>query len=166
MECKIEEMKQSHWQQVANIYLEGIKTGMATFETDVPTFENWNKSHIRSCRIVASLGDNILGWGVLSKTSSRCVYEGVAEVSVYIGKKYKGKGIGTIILTKLIELSENNGFWTLQSGIIKSNVASIALHKRCGFKEIGIREKIAKMKNGNWLDIVLMERRSKIVGTD
>ena len=166
MQYKIENMVQSDWAQVANIYLEGIKTEVATFQTDVPTLEDWDSSHISSCRLVARCGNNILGWAVLSKTSNRCVYAGVAEVSIYIGEKYKGQGIGTALLTNLIKLSEENGFWTLQSGIISDNLASIALHKKCGFREIGIREKVGKMNNKNWLDVVLMERRSKIVGID
>ncbi|MBU3142683.1 GNAT family N-acetyltransferase [Clostridium sp. CF012] len=166
MQYKIEEMIQADWEQVANIYLEGIKTGIATFQTEVPTYENWNNSHISSCRLVARLGDNVLGWGVLSPTSSRSVYQGVAEVSIYISEKYKGQGIGKVILTELIKVSEENGFWTLQSGIIRENICSIALHKKCGFREIGIREKVAKMNNGNWLDVVLMERRSRVVGIE
>lgn len=166
MEYRVEEMVPSDWNQVANIYLEGIKTGIATFQTAVPTFENWDKGHISSCRLVARFGDNILGWAVLSPTSSRCVYAGVAEVSLYIGEKYKGQGIGKALLTNLIKVSEENGFWTLQSGIIRENLASIALHKKCGFREIGIREKVGKMNNEKWLDVVLMERRSKTVGID
>jgi len=166
MEYKIEEMKDLDWKQVANIYMQGIKTGIATFQSEVPSFENWNNSHISSCRLVARSGDKILGWGVLSSTSSRCVYAGVAEVSIYIGEKYKKHGIGKALLTNLIKVSEENGFWTLQSGIIRENLASIRLHEECGFREIGIREKIAKMNNENWLDVVLMERRSKIVGID
>ena len=166
MEYIIEKMMNADWKQVAKIYLEGINTGMATFQRSVPTFEDWNNSHISSCRLVVRLGENVLGWGVLSKTSSRCVYSGVAEVSIYIGEKYKAQGIGKDLLTQLIKVSEENGFWTLQSGIIKNNISSIALHKKCGFREIGIREKVAKMNNKNWLDVVLMERRSKIVGVD
>ena len=134
------EMKQSDWQQVADIYLEGIKTGLATFAAEVPTFEDWDNSHVSSCRLVARSGDSILGWAVLSPTSSRCVYAGVAEVSIYIGEKYKGQGVGTALLQDLIKSSEENGFWTLQSGIIRENLASIELHKKCGFREIGIRE--------------------------
>lgn len=166
MKYKIEQMVQADWKQVANIYLEGIKTGIATFQAEVPTFEAWDNSHISSCRLVARLGDNVLGWGALSPTSSRAVYAGVAEVSIYIGEKYKGQGIGKVLLTNLISASEENGFWTLQSGIIRENVASIALHKKCGFREIGIREKVGKMNNKNWNNVVLMERRSKIVGID
>jgi L-amino acid N-acyltransferase YncA len=166
LEYVIEEMMKEDWKQVANIYLEGIKTGIATFQTSVPTFENWNISHISSCRLVVRAGNNVLGWGALSKTSSRTVYEGVAEVSIYIGEKYKSQGIGKALLTKLIKVSEENGFWTLQSGIIRNNFSSITLHKKCGFREIGIREKVAKMNDEAWLDVVLMERRSKIIGID
>jgi len=166
MEYKVYEMKESDWKQVADIYLEGIKSGLATFQVDVPTFEDWNNSHISSCRLVAGLGDKVLGWAALSPTSSRCVYAGVAEVSIYIGEKYKGQGVGTALLEDLIKASEENGFWTLQSGIIRDNNASIELHKKCGFREIGIREKVGKMNNEKWLDVVLMERRSKIVGID
>ncbi|MBU3113064.1 GNAT family N-acetyltransferase [Clostridium lacusfryxellense] len=166
MSYKINAMSKSDWDQVSNIYLEGIKTGIATFQSIIPTWEQWNSSHTSSCRLVAQLGDNILGWCALSPTSSRCVYEGVAEVSIYVSEKYKGQGIGTVLLTNLIKLSEENGFWTLHSGIVRENAASILLHKKCGFREIGIREKVAKMNNENWLDVILMERRSKIVGID
>jgi L-amino acid N-acyltransferase YncA len=164
MDYHIEEMTQEDWNEVSKIYLEGINTGKATFQSDIPTWENWNNSHITSCRLVARLGNKVLGWAALSPTSSRCVYAGVAEVSIYIGEKYRWKGIGKVLLTNLVKLSEENGFWTLQSGIIRENTASITLHKICGFREIGIREKVAKMSNGKWHDVVLMERRSKING--
>lgn len=164
MDYKIEEMTQQDWEGVAKIYLEGINTGKATFQTEVPTWENWNSSHVSSCRLVARLGNNVLGWIALSPTSSRCVYAGVAEVSIYIGEEYKGKGIGTALLTNLVKLSEKSGFWTLQSGIIRENSSSIVLHKKCGFREIGVRKKVGKMSDGVWHDVVLMERRSDIVG--
>ncbi|MEW9095454.1 MAG: N-acetyltransferase family protein [Clostridiaceae bacterium] len=164
MEYVIEEMKSSDWEQVKNIYLEGIKTGTATFQTEAATWENWDKGHLNSCRLVARSSNDILGWVALSPTSSRCVYFGVAEVSIYIGEKYNGQGIGTALLKNLFKLSEENGIWTLQSVIIKENTSSILLHKKCGFREVGIREKIAKMGDGAWHDTVLMERRSKIVG--
>ncbi|AJA46601.1 N-acetyltransferase GCN5 [Clostridium pasteurianum DSM 525 = ATCC 6013] len=164
MDYKIDEMKESDWEQVAKIYLEGINTGKATFQTEVPTFENWNNGHITSCRLVAlSVEKNVLGWVALSPTSSRCVYAGVAEVSIYIGENYRGLGIGKGLLNNLIKKSEENGFWTLQSGIIRENTASIELHKKCGFKLVGIREKIAKMSNGVWHDVAFMERRSNII---
>lgn len=105
MDYKVDEMIQSDWKQVSNIYLEGIGTGKATFQIEVPTFENWNNGHIKSCRLVARLGNNVLGWGALSPTSSRCVYQGVAEVSIYIGEKHRGKGVGKS-LNDLIKLSE------------------------------------------------------------
>ncbi|MFT5873051.1 MAG: L-amino acid N-acyltransferase YncA [Clostridium sp.] len=163
MNYRIDEMKRLDWDQVSQIYLDGINTGKATFQTEVPTWENWDNGHVKSCRLVARLENNILGWGALSPTSSRCVYVGVAEVSIYIGENYRGQGIGKVLLENLIKKSEENGFWTLQSGIIRENTSSIILHEKCGFRELGIREKVAKMNNGKWHDVVLMERRSKVV---
>ncbi len=164
MDFTIEEMKASDWVQVSAIYLSGIKTGIATFQSEVPSWEEWNNDHLKSCRIVARFGNSVLGWAALSPTSSRCVYAGVAEVSIYIDEDHKGHGVGTALLKALIEHSEEEGIWTLQSGIIKENSSSINLHKKCGFRELGIREKVGKMGNGKWHDVVLMERRSKLVG--
>jgi Sortase and related acyltransferases len=164
MNYTIEEMKASDWEEVAQIYLEGINTGIATFQNSIPNFEDWDNSHIKSCRLVAKSEGKVLGFAALSPTSSRPVYSGVAEVSIYIGEIHKGLGIGHALMTNIIKLSEENNFWTLQSGIIRENTASIELHKKCGFREIGIREKVAKMDNGIWHDTVLMERRSAIVG--
>ena len=166
MDFTIEEMKASDWKQVADIYLSGIKTEIATFQSEVPSWEEWNNSHLKLCRLIARRGDNVLGWTALSPTSSRCVYAGVAEVSIYIGEYHKRQGVGTTLLNAVIELSEENGFWTLQAGIIKENSASLNLHKKCGFRELGTREKIAKMRNGRWHDVISMERRSKLVGID
>ena len=157
-------MEPSDWQQVSHIYLQGIKTGKATFQTEVPNWESWDKDHTNSCRLVVRSENLILGWAALSPTSSRCCYAGTAEVSIYIDGDYKGQGVGTVLLQNLVKLSEEDGFWTLQSGIIRENTASIAIHESCGFREIGIREKVAKMESGIWHDVVLMERRSKIVG--
>ena len=166
MDYKIEEMKESDWEEVLKIYLEGINTGIATFQNSAPNFEDWNNGHVKSCRLVAKSNDKVFvfGFAVLSPTSSRPVYSGVAEVSIYIGKNHRGLGIGQSLMMSLIKLSEENNFWTLQSGIIRENISSIRLHKKCGFREIGIREKVAKMDTGKWHDTVLMERRSKIVG--
>lgn len=164
MEYSIEPMKSSDWEQVKSIYLKGIKTGIATFQTEAPAFENWDEGHLDSCRLVARSKNELFGWAALSPTSSRECYKGVVEVSIYIGEKYKGQGIGTALLKEIIKLSEENGIWTLYCSIIKENTASIAICKKCGFREIGIREKIAKMSNGIWHDTVLMERRSKVVG--
>ena len=162
----IEEMKESDLEEVLKIYLEGINTGIATFQNSIPTLDDWNNGHIKYCRLVAKSNRQVLGFIALSPTSSRCVYSGVAEVSIYIGENYRGLGIGKTLLTDLIKLSEKNNFWTLQSGIIRENTSSIELHKKCGFREIGIREKVAKMDNGLWHDTVLMERRSKLIGID
>ena len=166
MEYEIREMELSDWEQVKNIYIEGIRTGIATFqsELDLPSWEKWNQDHISSCRLVAVFNDVILGWAALSPYSKRPVYLGVAEVSIYMNKQFSGQGIANELLNKLIEVSESNGFWTLQSGIISGNTASIELHKKCGFRVVGIREKLGKMDNGIWHDVVLMERRSKLTG--
>ncbi len=166
MEYILEEMKVSDWEQLKEIYLEGISTGLATFQTEVPSWENWDKGHLNICRLVARSSDKVLGWAALSPISSRCCYEGVTEVSIYISQEHKGQGIGTAIMNELIKQSEKNGIWTLHSGIIRENAASLTMHKKCGFREIGIREKIAKMGNGEWHDVVLMERRSKVIGID
>lgn len=159
MDFQIKEMTASDWDQVRQIYLEGIATGNATFETDAPSFESWNESHSKTCRLVAKEGKKILGWAALSPVSGRCVYAGVADVSIYIGKSFKGGGIGTALLRSIIELSEKEGFWTLQAGIFPENISSLNLHKKAGFREVGIRERIGKM-NGVWRDVALLERRS------
>jgi L-amino acid N-acyltransferase YncA len=159
----IDSMKESDWEQVRSIYIEGITSGDATFETDAPPWEKWDASHLSSCRLVARSGESVMGWAALSPVSSRCVYGGVAEVSVYIGQRYRGMGLGRALLTTLIAESEKNGLWTLQAGVFPENKASIDLHKRCGFREVGRRERIGKM-DGRWRDTVLLERRSTIVG--
>lgn len=164
MKYIIDNMKNSDWEQVSNIYEEGIKTGKATFQTEVPAWEQWDSSHLDCCRIVARLDEKILGWAALSPTSSRCVYAGVAEVSVYIKQGYRGIGIGEALLKRLVELSEDNGLWTLQSGILRENMQSVFLHSKCGFREIGYKEKVGRMPDGTWHDTILMERRSKVVG--
>ena len=161
MDFTVENMKASDWQQVSQIYLEGINTGIATFQSDIPLWDEWDNGHVDTCRLVAKSGDIVMGWVALSPVSGRCVYAGVAEVSVYIGERYKGMGIGKALLNELIPLSEDNGFWTLQAGIIRENTASRELHKKCGFREIGFRERVGRMPDGKWYDVILMERRSK-----
>ena len=149
---------------MAEIYSEGIETGFATFETKVPEYESWDKAHITACRLIAESENEILGWAALSPVSSRCVYGGVAEVSVYIGKNARGKGVGKALMKKLIIESENSGYWTLQSGIFPENQASIKLHEKVGFRFLGKRERVGKTIDGEWKDNLLFERRSKIVG--
>lgn len=164
MDYKVEKMESEDWEQVKDIYLEGINTGIATFQNEAPTWEAWDKGHLKIGRLVARSRDGVLGWVAIAPTSSRCCYEGVVEVSIYIGEKYRGHGIGTSLLKKLIEESEESGIWTVYCSIIKENYGSIEMHKKCGFREIGIRERIAKMPNGTWHDVVLLERRSTITG--
>jgi L-amino acid N-acyltransferase YncA len=162
---EIIELLQGHWESVRAIYLHGIATKQATFQTAAPGWEEWDKGHLPSLRYVAVIEDDVAGWAALSPVSSRCVYAGVAEVSVYIHERHRAKGVGTALLQRLISESEQDNIWTLQSGIFPENVASIALHERLGFRKIGYREKIGKM-DGVWRDTVLMERRSKITGQD
>lgn len=162
---EIIKIKKQHYPLISTIYAEGIATGTATFETEVPSWDSWDKSHLDSCRIAVMDGDQMLGWAALSPVSSRCVYGGVAELSVYVSAAARGKGVGSILLDKLIAESESKGIWTLQAGIFTNNVASIALHHKCGFRKIGYREKIGKLGN-EWMDNTLMERRSKVIGVN
>lgn len=161
----IRKMSATDWDSVAAIYKEGITTGFATFETNVPSFEAWDNAHMTSCRFVAESSNTIAGWVALSPVSSRCVYGGVAEVSVYISKASRGNGIGKLLLKHLIDASEQEGIWTLQSGIFPTNHGSIKLHEAVGFRLIGTRERVGKL-NGQWIDNVLFERRSLLVGVD
>ncbi len=155
---------QSTFSHVQRIYGEGIATGIATFETQIPDWSSWDNSHMKIGRIaVTNDADHMLGWASLSAVSNRCVYGGVAEVSVYVGADSRAKGVGKMLLHELIKISEANNIWTLQAGIFKENIASLKLHKTCGFREIGYREKVGQL-NGVWKDNVLLERRSKVVG--
>ncbi|MEO9510895.1 MAG: N-acetyltransferase family protein [Flavobacteriaceae bacterium] len=162
---KIREMKPSDWKEVSRIYAEGIATGVATFEQSIPTYKSWNEAHVKPCRLIAEENNMVLGWAALSPVSSRCVYGGVAEVSVYIGQHSRGKGVGMVLLQQLAIESEKAGYWTLQSGVFPENAASINLHKKAGFRFIGKRERIGKTKDGLWKDNLLFEKRSKITGT-
>ena len=152
-------MKASDWQQVRAIYLEGIRSGHSTFETDAPPWVLWDEGHLPFARLVMRDGEMILGWAALSPVSKRVVYRGVAEVTVYVSEKVQGKGIGRALLEALIDEAEKNGIWTLQASIFPENTASVQLHLRCGFREVGRRERIA-MLNGVWRDTLLFERRA------
>jgi phosphinothricin acetyltransferase len=158
-------METGDWLSVAAIYSQGIKNGHATFQQEAPPWDEWNAGHLEKCRIVAVKNEEIVGWAALSAVSGRCVYAGVAEVSVYVSDNCKGQQIGSRLLEKLIEESESAGFWTLQSGIFPENLANLHIHYKLGFRQVGYREKIGKM-NGVWRDTVLLERRSKTVGID
>lgn len=157
------EMLDSDWDAVADIYRQGIETGNATFRQEVPSWEYWNAAYLKKCRIVAIENGEVVGWTAILPVSTRCVYGGVNEVSIYISLDHTGKNIGSQLLKELVKQSEQNGIWTLQSGIFPENTGSIKIHEKNGFRTIGIREKIGKM-NGRWRDVVLMERRSQSVG--
>ncbi|WP_435624393.1 N-acetyltransferase family protein [Flagellimonas sp.] len=161
----IRSMQATDWEEVSRIYAEGIQTGFATFEQQVPSYESWDKAHVESCRLIAEDEGQVLGWAALSPVSSRCVYGGVAEVSVYIGENSRGKGVGKALLNQLVSASEEAGFWTIQSGIFPENEASIALHEKVGFRFIGKRERVAK-NHGEWKDNLLFEKRSETIGID
>ena len=161
----IDSMEPEDSQQILAIYQEGIDTGQATFETVTPDWEQWNAGHLPQCRLVVRNGEKIVGWAALSAVSRRKVYAGVAEVSVYIAAKARGQGIGNKLLEALIEASEQNGIWTLQSSIFPENQASVALHLKHGFRQVGRRERIAQL-HGHWRDTVVLERRSRVVGLD
>lgn len=152
-----------HWDAVRTIYSEGIATGEATFETETPSWESWDAGHLDVARLVAEQADQIVGWAALSSVSDRCVYEGVAEVSVYVGEGHRGRGVGTVLLEALIEASERCGIWTLQAGVFPENVGSVRLHERCGFREVGVRKRLGELE-GRWRDVLLLERRSRVVG--
>ncbi|TMQ65266.1 MAG: N-acetyltransferase family protein [Candidatus Eisenbacteria bacterium] len=157
-------MRASDWEDVRAIYLQGIATGNATFETDAPSWETWDKAHLAEPRLAAREGTGrVLGWAALTPVSGRCVYAGVGDLSVYVAEEAKGRGVGRALLEALIESSERAGIWTLQAGIFPENAASLALHRRCGFRDVGRRERIGKM-NGVWRDVLLLERRSGAVG--
>ncbi len=162
-EVTIRQLHEDDWEEVRKIYLEGIATGQATFETEAPSFEAWDKAHLPFARIVAQHRGLLIGWAALSRVSQRQVYEGVAEVSVYVADSSRGKGVGRALLERLIDESERHGIWTLQAVGFPENTATVALHKRCGFREVGRRDRIGKL-NGVWRDTVVLERRSARVG--
>ena len=159
----IRPMTAPDWPVVRSIFEEGIATGNATFETEAPTWEKWDSDHLKECRLVAVDSGRTIGWAALSPVSSRCVYAGVAEVSLYIAAGEQGRGIGKQLLQALVQESEQSGIWTLQAGIFPENMPSIALHRLCGFRMIGRREKLGKM-NDWWRDVLLFERRSTFAG--
>ena len=160
MRLSIRSMTPEDWPAVARVYQEGMDTNLATFQTECPSWEEWNAAHLQQCRLVAVVDDAVAGWAALSPYSSRSVYSGVAHLSIYISQEARGVGVGKALLTAMIAASEEAGFWTLQSGIMENNAASIALHNSCGFRLVGYREKIGQDRNGVWRNTLLMERRS------
>lgn len=163
MKPLIDAMQPQDWEAVRVIYQEGIDTRHATFETDIPSWEKWDTNHLPHCRLVARVDGAIVGWAALTPVSGRCVYAGVAEVSIYVAAAARGQGVGKALLGALIEASEQAGIWTLQAGIFRENDRSIRLHEACGFRLVGYRERIGRL-NGEWKDTALLERRSDKVG--
>ncbi|MGI2326742.1 GNAT family N-acetyltransferase [Planococcus sp. YIM B11945] len=163
MSQSIRTLIEEDWPAVKRIYEAGLATGLATFETDMPSYEEWANQAPPGCRLVLEEQHQILGWCKLSSVSSRKVYEGVGEVSVYVHPAYKGKGIGNLLLQALIRTSEQEGFWMLQASIFPENPASLLLHLKNGFREVGRRERIGQL-NGVWRDTILLERRSQVNG--
>lgn len=157
-------LQAEHYPTVAAIYAQGIRTGNATFETSVPSWEDWDANHLSHSRLVAMENGVVVGWAALSRVSMRLVYAGVAEVSVYVSSGHLKQGIGRLLLRALIEESEANGIWTLNAGIFPENLASVRLHESLGFRRIGYRERIGKM-DGVWRNTLQFERRSAISGT-
>ncbi|UCF18177.1 MAG: N-acetyltransferase [Gemmatimonadota bacterium] len=163
---EIVRLDRSHWEDVRRIHREGIDTGEATFETEPPpSWEAWSASHLEYGRLAALIDSRVVGWAALTPVSDRCVYAGVAEVSIYVAAASRGQGVGSRLLVRLIEESEDNGIWTLQAGIFAENQTSITLHERCGFRVVGRRERLGKLK-GRWRDVMMLERRSERVGIE
>jgi phosphinothricin acetyltransferase len=158
-------MAESDWPFVRSIYLDGIATGQATFETEAPSWQGWSERHLPAPRLVAVSNETVAGWAALAPVSSRPVYAGVAEVSVYVSSGWRGQGVGRRLLETLVDESEKQGIWMLQASIFPENRVSISLHQSCGFREVGTRSRIGKM-NGVWRDTTLLERRSNLVGRD
>jgi L-amino acid N-acyltransferase YncA len=159
-------MTAAHWPAVRAIYAEGLATGQATFTTEPPTWADWDAGHLAAGRLVAAAAeapDRLLGWAALSRVSSRCVYGGVAEVSIYVAAVARGQGVGRALLAALVTESEKQGFWTLQAGIFPENAASVRLHEAAGFRVVGRRERIGQLR-GHWRDTLQLERRSATVG--
>jgi len=156
-------LQREYYPKVKEIYELGMATGNATLETKAPDWPDWDAKFMKTCRLVALQNEKVVGWAALSAVSGRCVYAGVAEDTVYIHPDFKGQGIGKMLLSELVKASEKEGIWTLQAGILVENTASIKLHEQCSFRVVGVREKLGQLY-GQWRDICLMERRSKVVG--
>ena len=159
---QIRDLQPLDWPEVARIFADGIATGDATFETEAPSWEAWSAAHTEH-RVVAELDGKLAGWAALSPYSDRCCYRGVAEESVYVASWAQGQGVGRALLEELIAQSEDAGIWTLQAGIFPENKASLRLHLGCGFRLVGVRERIGEL-NGVWRDVLLLERRSEVTG--
>jgi phosphinothricin acetyltransferase len=153
-------MQAADWPAVSAIFKEGIATRNATFETELPSWEGWDEAHLPEHRLVAELDGEVVGWVALSPVSERCCYSGVVEDSVYVAESARGRGVAAALLQALVERTEAAGIWTIQTGIFPENETSVRLHERCGFRVVGVRERLGQL-DGKWRDVVLMERRSE-----
>ena len=160
---EIREFDRRDYPAVQRIYREGIDSGDATFQSSPPEWEAWDRATLAVCRLVAEEDGAVVGWIALSPASGRCVFAGVAEVSIYVAAAARGRGVGQALLSRLIEASERAGIWTLEAGIFPENTASLALHERNGFRLVGVRERLGRMED-LWRDVLLLERRSRITG--
>jgi phosphinothricin acetyltransferase len=159
----LRDLRPDDWPEVARIFEEGIRTGNATFETEVPSWEAWDAAHVPEHRFVAERDERVVGWSALVPVSPRACYAGVAEVSAYVGEEARGAGVGTALLAAVIESSERAGIWTLETGVFPENEPSLRLLQRFGFRIVGRRERIGRL-HGIWRDVVFLERRSEVVG--
>jgi L-amino acid N-acyltransferase YncA len=158
----IRELRPADWPAVAAIFAEGIETRNATFEVNLPSWEAWDRAHLAEHRLVAELEGEVVGWAALSPISERCVYAGVVEDSVYVAAAARGRGVGRELLTRLVESTDDAGIWTIQAGVFPENGASLALHRACGFRVVGTRERVGRL-DGVWRDVLLLERRSPAI---
>jgi phosphinothricin acetyltransferase len=156
-------MRPEDWPAVAVIYAQGVATGNATFETEVPSWERWDGTHLPAHRLVAELDGTVVGWTAVSPVSTRCAYAGVVEHSVYVDEAVRGRGVGRQLLAALSESTERAGIWTIQTGIFPENEPSLALHRSAGFRVLGVRERPGQL-GGRWRDVVVLERRSAVAG--
>jgi L-amino acid N-acyltransferase YncA len=159
----VRELRAADWPAVRAIYEDGIRTGLATFETEAPDWESWDAGHHAQLRLVAERAGEVVGWAGLAAVSPRRCYRGVGEVSVYVAEVARGGGIGRVLLGDLVARSEAAGYWTLTAGVFPENAASLRLHRACGFREVGVRERLGEL-DGVWRDVLLLERRSHVVG--
>lgn len=163
----IEPMTADHWPEVRRIYAEGIATGDATLEREAPDWSHFDRSHPTECRFVArDASGTVVGWTALGGYSARTVYRGVAWESIYVAQASRGAGVGRTLLAALIPASEVAGYWMLLAGVLAENAASLALHEHIGFRRIGVQRRLGQDARGRWRDVVLLERRSTVIGVD
>ena len=159
---ELQAMRPDDWPAVQSIYEVGIATGNATFETDAPDWSTWDAAHLPEHRLVARVDGQVVGWSALAPVSDRCAYAGVAEDSIYVAPEAQGRGVGRALLAAVVASAEQGGIWTVQTGIFPENQPSVRLHEACGFRVVGVRERLGRLE-GRWRDVLLMERRSPVI---